>query len=230
MATNANRAATSGRKTPTRPVQDNAGDPADAQAATAGEPQATGTDDTGNDAWPAQAARDHLAWEIASCSAVLRGARALREAQMQAAERAEQAHLQAAERLLTAGGLDEIADIQLQLLRTDAEQALQYWQRLSELATRGALDTLQEAMAGWAQASASAWSGMSQWTRLPGALQATAEKAEAEVEHAANPLAASPLVWPAQEATRQAMDLANATWNDWMSWTGRLADGSARPH
>lgn len=240
MATNATRSASSGRKTPPRPQE--APDSASLQAGSAatdvlredddpGAQGATAGDaDAGDEAWPIQASRDHLAWEIATFSAVLRGAKALREAQMQAAEAAEQAHLQAAERLLTAAGLDDLADIQLQLMRAQAEQAMQHWGHLAELAARGSLDAMQEAIAGWARASVSTWSGMSQWARWPAALQATAEQAEAEVEHVANPMAASPLVWPAQEATRQAIDLANATWNDWMSWTGRLADGAARPH
>jgi hypothetical protein len=231
MATNANRAASSARKAPSRAAS--AAD--DALGREPGSPdvppqEAAGNASEADDAWPIQASRDHLAWEIATCSAVLRGARGLREAQMQAAERAEQSHLEAAERLLGATGLDEMADIQLQLLRADAEQALQYWTRMGELATRGSLEACQEAMAGWARWSATACGGLSQWGRWPTTVRASAEQAEAQVEHVANPLAATPLVWPAQEATRQALDLANATWNDWMSWTGRLADGSARPH
>jgi hypothetical protein len=47
---------------------------------------------------------------------------------------------------------------------------------------------------------------------------------QAELEHVLSPMAASPLVWPAQEATRQAAQMAASTWNDMLSWSGQFTD------
>ena len=122
MVTNANRAG--GRKQAPRPdaARDEAADTPDTNddvvdAASADEAAAQPAIDTTLDAWSMQATRDQLAWEIGTCSALLRGARALREAQMQAAERAEATHLQAAEQLLTARGIADVAGVQMDLLR-----------------------------------------------------------------------------------------------------------------
>lgn len=218
MATQASR---TGNRKPSRAA------PPEASATTEAAASAEPTLDSTLDAWGAEATREHLAWEIAACSALLRGARALREAQMQAAENAETAHLKAAEQLLSARGVDDFASIQIELLRSDAEGAMQYWTRLSEIVSRHLADSWQEAGAGWVRASETLMKGMGQWTRLQSSLPQTADIVEAEVEHVANPFAASPLVWPAQEAARQAMGLASQGWNEWLSWGSRLTNGNA---
>jgi hypothetical protein len=188
------------------------------------------TIDSTLDAWGAEATREHLAWEIAACSAVLRGTRALRQAQMQAAEQAEAAHLEAAEKLLTARSIDDFARIQFELLRVDTEGTLQYWTRMGELMAQSAADTMQELTAGWMRAGESMWQGLGRWSQFQAAVPQTADLVEAEVEHVANPFNASPMVWPAQEAARQAATLASQGWNEWLSWGSRLANGNTSPH
>jgi len=230
MATHATRAGarkpSSKPSAATRPSSDAASGRATEGSATTETPSLDAT----LDAWSTQTSREQLALEIATCSTLLHGARAVREAQMQAAEQAEKVYLQAAERLLTARSLQDLAGIQFELLKTDAESAVQYWSRLGELAARNAMDTFQEAAAGWVRLGSTAMAGFTEWTRLQSSLPQGVEIVEAEVEHLTNPLAASPMVWPAQEATRQAMTLASSSWNDWMSWTSRLANGATRPH
>ncbi len=221
MATSAQRAA--GRKSTSRtaPVRARA-------AAPAAEETEKPTIDTTLDAWSAQATRDQLAWEISACTAWLRGAKALREAQMQSAEQTEAAYLKAAEQLMSARGIDEFANIQFELLRQDAEQAMQYWQRMSEVLTRSLAEVYQEATAGWTRASESAMNGFNQWGKFQASLPQTADMVEAEVEHVANPLAASPMMWPMQEASRQAFDVASRTWNEWLQWGNRLPAAASR--
>ncbi|MEW6707573.1 MAG: phasin family protein [Pseudomonadota bacterium] len=227
MATRADRAGSGARKAsataaPTAPAAD---------TSAAASPAAQDTEDTGPSVdvaledWTTKATREQLACEIAACRAVLRNARALREVQLQAAERAEAAHLAAAERLLQARGVGDVADVQFELLRTDFDEALQYWTRLGESAMRTAFEVMQESAEGFTRMSASVWDGWNQFTRWQAQAAQHADIAEAEVEHLANPLAASPLLWPMQEATRQTLDMANAAWHDWMDWTGRAAAG-----
>lgn len=184
--------------------------------------------DSALDAWGAQAARDQLAWQINTCRALLRGAKAVREAQMQAAERAEAACLEAADQVLSARGIGDLGSLQLDLARRSAEAAMQHCTHLGEVVGRSWTEAIEEAAAGWTRMSTASWQGLLQWSRWQASLPASAEVVEAEVEHLTNPIAASPAVWPAQEAARQAMSLAASTWNDWLSWGGRLGEGQTR--
>jgi hypothetical protein len=68
------------------------------------------------------------------------------------------------------------------------------------------------------------WESALNFFRLQTQLGGSSEMIEAEVEHVLSPMAASPLVWPAQEATRQAAQMAANTWNDWLNWSGHFAD------
>jgi hypothetical protein len=153
----------------------------------------------------------------------LRNALELREAQVEAARSAQKAHAQAAENLKRANGITELAAVQLELARADAQGAMQYWAKLGELTTKGAMDLWSESASGYAKLQNAAWSALLQFSRVQASLPVSAEVLEAEVEHVTNPVTSSPLVWPAQEATRQAMSLAASTWNDWLSWTGQVA-------
>jgi hypothetical protein len=190
---------------------------------------ASATIDSTLEDWSTQATREQLGWEIAACRTWLRGARAVREAQLQAGERAEAAHLKAAERLLQARSLNEIAEIQLELMRADVDETLTHFMQLADLGTRSALEAFGEATEGWARASRSAWQGLNAWSHLQSLVASNGEIAEAEVEHFTNPLSASPLVWPAQEAARQAADFASSAWHDWVEWSSRLATNGGRP-
>jgi hypothetical protein len=184
------------------------------------------TIDSTLDAWAAQFAREQLAWQIGISRALLRGAKAMREAQMQAAERAEAAYLKAGEQLLQARGVADIGALQLEMARAAGERVLLHATRLGEVSGRGLAETLEEAASGWTRLSAAAWDGLLQWSRWQAWAAPQGELVEAEVEHVTNPIAASPMVWPAQEATRQAMSVAASTWNDWLnSWSA-----TSRPH
>jgi len=90
-----------------------------------------------------------------------------------------------------------------------------------------AFEFWKEGAAGWMQFNEAAWKAAAQWF---GGLSKDSEglqRIEAEVDHVMSPVAASPFVWPAQEAARQAMTLATATWNDWLDWQGRASDASS---
>ena len=95
-----------------------------------------------------------------------------------------------------------------------------------------AFDFWKEGAAGWVQLNEAAWKAAGQWFGGLSGDPAGLQRLEAEVDHVANPVTASPLVWPAQEATRQAMTLATVAWNDWLTWQQRAAasvsNGSAR--
>jgi hypothetical protein len=210
---------------PARPAQQELEDAEDAHPAT--EEAAPPAIDSALDAWSASTAREQLAWQINLCRAMLRSAKAVRQVQVEAAEHAEQAQMRAADQLLSARGVSEFAELQFALWRTNAEEATQYWSRLGETAVRSAAEALQESAAGWMRVSEAAWEGLSQWSRWQASVPQTAEVVEAEVEHVANPLNASPWVWPAQEAARQAFDVAAGAWRDWLS----AANGNAgQPH
>jgi hypothetical protein len=100
---------------------------------------------------------------------------------------------------------------------------------IGEAVTRQAAENWSMAAIGLLQLQGAASSTAMQWLALQGRFPVTAEAfeaLEAEVEHVTNPLVASPLVWPAQEATRQAMTLATSAWNDWLSWSSHWAEAS----
>jgi len=180
------------------------------------------------DEWSENTAKEQIAWEISASTALLRNAQTLREAQLEAAQRAQKAHEQAAAQLKKAHGINDLAAVQMELARADAEGFMQYWSKLGELTTKGALDVWNESASGYARMQTAAWSALLQFSKVQAALPANSEVFEAEVEHVTSPLTASPLVWPAQEATRQAMSLAATTWNDLLSWSGQWAEGSER--
>ena len=86
-----------------------------------------------------------------------------------------------------------------------------------------AFEFWKEGAAGWVRFNEEAWKAAALWMGVLSKDSAGLERIEAEVDHVINPLAASPFVFPAQEATRQAMALATAAWNDWLAWQGRAS-------
>lgn len=182
------------------------------------------------DDWSENSAKEQVAWEISAATALLRSVQALREAQLEAARHAQQALEQAAAQLKKAHGIGEVAAVQVELARADAEGAMQLLGKVGELTTKSALEMWNESAAGYARLQNAAWSSLLQFSKAQAALPGSAEVLEAEVEHITNPVTSSPLVWPAQEATRQAMTLAASTWNDWLSWTGQVAGTERAAH
>ena len=193
---------------PPDPAADNdASDESPAASGTSGEARpAAPAIDSALDAWSSGTAREQLAWEIGACRALVRGARALRQAQMEAADRAESIQLRAADQLLSARGVTDFASIQFELLNAHAQETMNYWSSLVEVGIRNATETMQEGAAGWVRLSTATWDGLAQWSRWQASIPQTADLVEAEVEHVAHPFIASPMVWPAQEAARQAFD------------------------
>jgi hypothetical protein len=231
MATQTNRAAPNGRKPAAAPnvvnrdaTPEDMEMPAPAQADPPADSERDVTLEGALDSWSNSVGKEYLAWQIATCTALLRGAQALRNAQLEAAQRAEAAHERAAKDLLTVASLGDLASIQLELARADADGATQYWTEVGGVVTRNLLESMGQLTEGLTRMNGAVWSAATEWMKVQAALPQTADVLEAEVEHVASPLAASPLMWPAQEATRQAMTLASSAWNDWLSWSGHLAD------
>ncbi len=231
MATQTNRAAPNGRKSAAAPSVVNrdatpeaAETPDPVQAEAPADSERDTTLEGAIDAWSNSVGKEYLAWQIAACTSVLRGAQALRNAQLEAAQRAEAAHERAAKDLLTVASLGDLTNIQLELARADADGANQYWTEVSGVITRNLLESVGQLAEGLTRMNGALWNAATEWMKVQAALPQTADVLEAEVEHVTSPLAASPLMWPAQEATRQAMTLASSAWNDWISWSGHLAD------
>jgi hypothetical protein len=186
------------------------------------------------DDWSESAAKEQIAWEISATTVLLRSVEALREAQLEAARQAQEVHQQAAAQLKKAHGIGQLTAVQMELARADAEAAMQLMGKVGELTTKSALELWSESATGYVKMQNAAWSALVQFSKVQATLPQSAEVLEAEVEHITNPITSSPLVWPAQEATRQAMSLAASTWNDWLSWSGQVAGAtvgeSQRPH
>jgi hypothetical protein len=177
------------------------------------------------DGYSETTAREQLAWEIATCTAWLRGAQAVRETQLAASRRAQEAHESAARQLQRAQSPSDIAAVQLSLARSNAEGALMLAAELGRVAASNAVELWNESATGLARLHSAAWTSAVQWGRIQARMPQD-EAIEAEVDHVTSPIAASPLVWPAQEATRQAMTLAASTWNDLLSWPAAAESGT----
>jgi hypothetical protein len=208
------------RKTAARKTTDTAPD-----AQTPDDGTIDGTIDGALERWSEVASRELAAWGIGTTATLLRGMQAVQEAQLDAAREAQRLHEQAAAQLGSARTPADLAQIQLALAQSDGRVALESMSRIGEAATRQALQTWSDAAAGWVQVNGATWGAALQW--LGGvARPSDPELVEAEVEHVVSPLAASPLIWPAQEAARQALGAAGAAWNDWLSWSNRWADAT----
>jgi hypothetical protein len=178
------------------------------------------------DRWSDVATRELAAWGIGATTTLLRGMQAMQEAQLEAAREAQRLHEEAAAQLGSARDASELAQIQLALAQSDGRVALQSMSRIGEVATRQALESWNDAAAGFAHMNGATWTAALQWFNGVARQPADAELVEAEVEHVVSPLAASPFVWPAQEAARQALGVAGAAWNDWLSWSNRWAEAA----
>jgi len=172
------------------------------------------------------ATKEQLGWEIATGSALLRCGQQLRQAQLEASRTAQQAYEDAASSLKKAHDIGELTNIHASLARSDFEGALRLWVRMSELATQSAVEVWNESASGAARLQNAAWSGALQWFAHQTSVGKRSDVLEAEVEHVTNTVAATPLVWPSQEATRQAMTFATSAWNDLLNWQGSVAQAA----
>lgn len=179
-----------------------------------------------HNAWAAwlQLAKAELAAEVNAAQSLLKGAQALREAQLEANHRAQATHEQVAGQIDSTGNLNDVVGLHLALVREDMQGAVNYWTRLSEVTTSATLESFTRGTEALSRLQSSFWGSAMQWSHLaqtdaPGA----AEEIEASVDHVVNPLIASPMLWPTQEAAREAMTLANTAWKDWFAWSSGLA-------
>jgi hypothetical protein len=195
--------------------------PADEGPAELEAPASAATLDEALSAWSGDAGRAWANLGFSLCAAWLQGARALREEQRAAAERAEAACVAAGEKLQSAGDWQRAAAVQADFLRAQLEDNVQTVLRLAAIARDNAAALARRAAEGLSDAQLSGFNGLSRWAQVQAALPNSVEALEAEAEHLANPLAASPLVWPAQEALRQGMGFANSMWNDWVETAQR---------
>jgi hypothetical protein len=203
------------------PARDTAVPTDDAGARTAS--STTVTLDEALSAWSSDAGRAWARFGLGLAATWLQGTHSLREAQRAAAERAEAACLDTGKQLETVSDWQRAAMIQADFLREQVEEAVNTAVRLGEIARDSTLALATRTAEGWGQAQLSGFNGMRRWAQVQAALPTTPEVLEAEAEHVTNPLAAMPMVWPAQEAVRQGMGLASSFWNDWVESTqGRV--------
>jgi hypothetical protein len=183
-----------------------------------------------HNAWAAwlQFGKAELAAQIDATQSLLKAAEAIRHAQIDANQKAQAAHAQVAAQIDSVSNLNDVVGLQLTLLREDLQGALAHWTHLAEVSSAAVLDGFTRSTESASRLQSSFWGSALQWTQLaqtdaPGA----AEEIEASVDHVVNPLIASPLLWPTQEAAREAMTLANSAWKDWFSWSGLAGDAAA---
>lgn len=167
-------------------------------------------------AWSGDAGRTWAGIGLALAAAWLQGARAVREEQRAAAERAEAACLAAGERLQSAADWQHAAAIQADLLREQLEDNVQTALRIGTLWRDSTIALAGQWVEGCTRAQSSGFDNITRLAQVQAALPTSPEVLEAEAEHLANPLAAGPLMWPAQEAMRQGMGVATSVWNDWV--------------
>lgn len=169
--------------------------------------------------WSQDTLRAQFAWGIGLLTAWVGGAKAVREAQRDAADRCEQACLRAGEQLQSARDWSQAASVHGDLIRAQSEEALRLWTELQQASASALAQTFERAVAGWSETSQASLAGLSRWVQVQASMPTSPEVIEAEAEHLTNPLAAGAIGWPAQEAMRQGMNIASSLWNDWMDWS-----------
>ena len=167
--------------------------------------------------WSFDVAKEGLNQELGTTNAVLRGALAIRDMQIDAAKRTHQTHEQAGKRVESARTLAELTSVGLMIAQADAEGAVRYWTEMAGIVARSSFETWNEAFGAFTRMQSVAATLGQHW--LEAASAARPETLEAEVQHVTTPLTSSPFVWPAQEAVREAMTLGAKNWNDWLGST-----------
>ena len=209
-------------------------------SASANEPLAgdNATLDSVINSWGERTTREQLRWQLSAVNATLRGAQELGQAQAELSQQLLHSLERLGQQLQDARNLSDLATVQTSLAQTDFDGLLRLSRRLTELGTNQALQLWQEASSGLVRMQSTYWESALNWLQLQTHFGGDSEMLQAEVEHVLSPMAASPLMWPAQEATRQMAQMAANGWNDWLSWTGQFADagrtlfngGSQRGH
>lgn len=200
------------------------GAPAIELAASANEPHAdagTTLDEVLN-GWSESTVREQLRWQLSAVTAALRGTQQLGQAQDELSQQVIQGLERLDAELRDARNLSELASVGTSLARVDFNGLMRLCTRLTQLGTDQWLKLAQETGNGLVRLQSAYWESALSFCRLQTSLGGSSEMIEAEVEHVLSPMAASPLMWPAQEATRQAAQLAANGWNDWLHWSGHF--------
>ncbi|WP_028997496.1 phasin family protein [Azohydromonas australica] len=174
--------------------------------------------------WGERVGREQLRWHLAAINAMLSGTQHLGEAQAELSRQVMQGLQQLDGELGEARNLSDLASVQASLARADFDALLRFATRLTELGTDQWLQVAQATGNGLLRLQSAYWESALNFFKLQAALGGSSEMIEAEVEHVLSPMAASPLMWPAQEAGRQVAQMAANGWNDWLSWSGHVAD------
>ena len=111
----------------------------------------------------------------------------------------------------------------------DMRELLQQWPNTPALVIGPFVDQMLQAGMTLARLQGSAWLQAMQWMGGGPAPGSATEVAEATVEHVAHPIAASPLIWPSQEAYRQMLNAGMAAWSDWLGWSQRMTQSVTPP-
>ena len=202
------------------------GAPAIEVSASANEAHAAGdtTLDEVINGWGERMGREQLRWHLAAINAMLSGTQHLGEAQAELSRQVIQGLQQLDGQLGEARNLSDLARVQASLARADFDALLRFATRLTELGTDQWLQVAQATGNGLLRLQSAYWESALSFFKLQTALGGSSEMIEAEVEHVLSPMAASPLMWPAQEAGRQVAQMAANGWNDWLNWSGHFAD------
>lgn len=169
-----------------------------------------------------------LTLQVDTALAVLRRAQALRKAQLQANQQAQTSHEQVAGELESANNINDIASLQLSLARDNLQGALSYWAQISEFTSGSVVEGWARAAESLSRLNASLLGTQLQWMHIsPLDSPKAVEELEASVDHVVNPVIASPMLWPAQEAAREAMTFATSALNDWFAWSSQFSNGGA---
>lgn len=220
------------------------GVPALERPASANEPRAAGAATTLDEVingWGESTMREQLRWHFSTLNAALRGAQQLGQAQAELSTQIQQRLALLEDQLGDARNLSDLATVQAGLAHADFDAVMRFCHRLTELSTNQWLQIWQSTGNGMVRLQSACWESALNWCRLQTYFGGDSDMFQAEVEHVLSPMAASPLVWPAQEATRQAAQMASqmasSTWNDWLNWSGHFADagrslfnGGQQPH
>ncbi|WP_157264603.1 hypothetical protein [Azohydromonas aeria] len=202
------------------------GAPAIELAASANEPRADAgvTLDEVLNGWSESTMREQLRWQMSALAAALRGTQQLGQAQDELSQQVIQNLERLDVELRDARNLGDLASVGSSLAKIDFNGLMRLATRLTQLGADQWLKLAQETGNGLVRLQSAYWESALSFFRLQTSLGGSSEMIQAEVEHVLSPMAASPLMWPAQEATRQAAQMAASGWNDWLNWSGHFAD------
>lgn len=155
--------------------------------------------------WLFGVAKEGLTEELGTANAMLRGALAVREMQIETARQTQAAHEHAVEQMASARSLAELSSVGLMIAQRNAEGAVRYWSQFGAIVANSGLESWNAAAGACLRAQGIAQS------------LGQADTLEAQVEQLTLPVTSSPFAWPAQQAVREVMTLGARNWNEWVA-------------